>query len=121
VSGEELDRAQHIATIVSVQNRLNLVDLRSQDVFDACAAQEPRVPGVGAAGVGTAREAETRGGRGRTRPPGDRGTCRDRVDAAPCAGAAPDSRDQLDRAHHELLAATRLELGDEELSRLDDA
>jgi pyridoxine 4-dehydrogenase len=36
VSGEQLDRARSIAEIVSVQNRYNLSDRRSQEVLDAC-------------------------------------------------------------------------------------
>jgi aryl-alcohol dehydrogenase-like predicted oxidoreductase len=40
VSGEELERAQQIATIVSVQNRFNLVDRSSEDVLEACAQQD---------------------------------------------------------------------------------
>ncbi|HEU0019449.1 MAG TPA: aldo/keto reductase [Thermoleophilaceae bacterium] len=37
VSVEELDRAQAMTEIVSVQNRFNLQDRRSEDVLDACA------------------------------------------------------------------------------------
>jgi pyridoxine 4-dehydrogenase len=36
VSGEQLDRARSVAEIVSVQNRYNLSDRRSQEVLDAC-------------------------------------------------------------------------------------
>jgi aryl-alcohol dehydrogenase-like predicted oxidoreductase len=39
VSGEELERAQQIATIVSVQNRYNLEDRSSEDVLEACQQQ----------------------------------------------------------------------------------
>jgi pyridoxine 4-dehydrogenase len=37
VSVEELDRAQGMTEVVSVQNRFNLQDRRSEDVLDACA------------------------------------------------------------------------------------
>ena len=40
VSGEELERAQHIATIVSVQNRFNLADRSSEEVLQACEQQD---------------------------------------------------------------------------------
>jgi pyridoxine 4-dehydrogenase len=36
VTGEELERAQATAPIVSVQNRYNLADRRSEEVLDAC-------------------------------------------------------------------------------------
>jgi pyridoxine 4-dehydrogenase len=36
VSGEELERAQQITTIVSVQNRYNASDRHSEDVLEAC-------------------------------------------------------------------------------------
>jgi pyridoxine 4-dehydrogenase len=36
VSGEELDRARQIAPIVSVQNRYNLTDRRSEEVLQEC-------------------------------------------------------------------------------------
>jgi aryl-alcohol dehydrogenase-like predicted oxidoreductase len=36
VSGEELERAQQIASIVSVQNRYNLVDRSSEELLRAC-------------------------------------------------------------------------------------
>ncbi|MBV8432592.1 MAG: aldo/keto reductase [Solirubrobacterales bacterium] len=36
VSGEQLDRARDITTIVSVQNRYNVNDRRSEDVLEAC-------------------------------------------------------------------------------------
>ncbi len=39
VSGEELERAQQIATVVSVQNRYNLADRASEDVLQACEQQ----------------------------------------------------------------------------------
>jgi aryl-alcohol dehydrogenase-like predicted oxidoreductase len=39
VSGEQLERAQAIATIVSVQNRYNLADRSSEEVLRACEAQ----------------------------------------------------------------------------------
>jgi aryl-alcohol dehydrogenase-like predicted oxidoreductase len=39
VSGEELDRARQIATVVSVQNRYNLADRASEDVLQACEQQ----------------------------------------------------------------------------------
>jgi pyridoxine 4-dehydrogenase len=39
VSVEQLDRAQALTEIVSVQNRFNLEDRRSADVLDACAAR----------------------------------------------------------------------------------
>ena len=39
VSGEELERAQQIATIVSVQNRYNFADRSSEEVLRACEQQ----------------------------------------------------------------------------------
>lgn len=39
VTGEELERAQQIAPVVSVQNRYNLADRDSEDVLEACAEQ----------------------------------------------------------------------------------
>jgi pyridoxine 4-dehydrogenase len=36
VSGEELDRARQIASIVSVQNRFNLTDRHAEEVLDEC-------------------------------------------------------------------------------------
>jgi pyridoxine 4-dehydrogenase len=39
VSGEALERAQQVATIVSVQNRYNLADRSSEDLLDAAEAQ----------------------------------------------------------------------------------
>jgi aryl-alcohol dehydrogenase-like predicted oxidoreductase len=39
VSGEELERARAIATVVSVQNRFNLVDRSSEEVLAACEEQ----------------------------------------------------------------------------------
>ena len=39
VSGEELERAQQIATIVSAQNRYNLADRSSEEVLRACEQQ----------------------------------------------------------------------------------
>jgi pyridoxine 4-dehydrogenase len=39
VSGEALERAQQVATIVSVQNRFNLADRSSEDLLDAAEAQ----------------------------------------------------------------------------------
>jgi aryl-alcohol dehydrogenase-like predicted oxidoreductase len=39
VSGEELERAQQIATIVSVQNRYNLADRSSEELLRACEQQ----------------------------------------------------------------------------------
>ncbi len=39
VSVEELDRAQALTEVVSVQNRFNLQDRRSANVLDACAAR----------------------------------------------------------------------------------
>src|SRR5436309_1623134 len=39
VSGEELERAQQIVAVVSVQNRFNLVDRSSEEVLQACAQQ----------------------------------------------------------------------------------
>jgi pyridoxine 4-dehydrogenase len=40
VSVEELERAQSVVRVVSVQNRYNLVDRSSEDVLEACAAQQ---------------------------------------------------------------------------------
>jgi aryl-alcohol dehydrogenase-like predicted oxidoreductase len=39
VSGEELERAQQVATVVSVQNRYNLADRSSEEVLRACGDQ----------------------------------------------------------------------------------
>jgi pyridoxine 4-dehydrogenase len=39
VSGEELERAQQIVTVVSVQNRFNLADRSSEEVLEACSRQ----------------------------------------------------------------------------------
>jgi aryl-alcohol dehydrogenase-like predicted oxidoreductase len=39
VSGEELERAQQVATVVSVQNRYNLADRSSEEVLQACGDQ----------------------------------------------------------------------------------
>jgi aryl-alcohol dehydrogenase-like predicted oxidoreductase len=39
VSGEELERAQQIAAVVSVQNRYNLADRASEELLRACARQ----------------------------------------------------------------------------------
>jgi aryl-alcohol dehydrogenase-like predicted oxidoreductase len=39
VSGEALERAQQVATVVSVQNRYNLADRSSEDLLDAAEAQ----------------------------------------------------------------------------------
>jgi pyridoxine 4-dehydrogenase len=39
VSGEELERAQQIVTVVSVQNRFNLADRSSEEVLEACSEQ----------------------------------------------------------------------------------
>ena len=39
VSGEELERAQAIVEIVSVQNRYNIVDRSSEDLLEACQRQ----------------------------------------------------------------------------------
>jgi aryl-alcohol dehydrogenase-like predicted oxidoreductase len=36
VTGEELDRARQIATIISVQNRYNLADRHAEDVLEEC-------------------------------------------------------------------------------------
>jgi pyridoxine 4-dehydrogenase len=40
VSVEELERAQTVVRVVSVQNRYNLVDRTSEDVLEACSAQQ---------------------------------------------------------------------------------
>ncbi len=39
VSGEHLERARQVATIVSVQNRYNLADRSAEDVLEECEAQ----------------------------------------------------------------------------------
>jgi aryl-alcohol dehydrogenase-like predicted oxidoreductase len=39
VTGEELERAQRIVPIVSVQNRYNLIDRRSEEILEACQRQ----------------------------------------------------------------------------------
>ena len=99
VSLEDLERAQQIVPIVSVQNRYNVVDRASEDVLRGVRAPAARVPPLG-----TDRQRERRRPprscrrRDRPRPRRHASPGGARLAARPFAGDPADPRHELDPA-----------------------
>ena len=90
---EDLERAQQIVQVVSVQNHYNVLDRASEDVLQECARQQlaffPWAPIASGSDVARQRPGDRRD---RARPRRDRATGGARMAARPLAGDPADSR-----------------------------